>query len=367
MISDEEHLARLTDAAGDIAQRSDRAFAMLISLILEGKSPQVALRQMGAMFGRDMVELLKVEMAARIGKKRAAAQIRRLRLSDRIWDNVREAEVAAKATIAAHLKGFKDFRNLAMALYDGYNQPPGPIKTRRRLPKYLRAAFGDDEAFDHLLRSRFPGDELWKLLDSGYTGREAARILAKGNAKKLKTAGLRAAYLDAIRSLEEGAGHRELERKLWVAWQERNRQWANRIAQTEAHRSHEEARGLELRDSGHAIEVRMSATHPAVDICDYHSNLNAWGLGRGIYPPDQAPVPPFHPHCRCTLRRRPDIDPAVVRFRPKAGGAVLRHFGADKIAGSIQKGVEAIEAGDPVVVVNAYKPDEYKTRKTSDL
>jgi hypothetical protein len=45
------------------------------------------------------------------------------------------------------------------------------------------------------------------------------------------------------------------------------------------------------------VQWRMSATHPEVDICDYLSSVDRWGMGPGVYPVGQAPVPGAHPHC----------------------------------------------------------------------
>ena len=49
------------------------------------------------------------------------------------------------------------------------------------------------------------------------------------------------------------------------------------------------------------VRVKMSRTHPMVDICDYHSGIDKFGLGKGVYPKKYAPIPPFHPFCRCRL------------------------------------------------------------------
>jgi hypothetical protein len=45
------------------------------------------------------------------------------------------------------------------------------------------------------------------------------------------------------------------------------------------------------------LQWKMSITHPMVDICDMHANLNKYALGAGCYPKELAPKPPAHPHC----------------------------------------------------------------------
>jgi hypothetical protein len=45
---------------------------------------------------------------------------------------------------------------------------------------------------------------------------------------------------------------------------------------------------------------RLSSSHPEPDICDYYANIEM-GLGKGVWPKDQAPRHKAHPHCMCLL------------------------------------------------------------------
>lgn len=48
-----------------------------------------------------------------------------------------------------------------------------------------------------------------------------------------------------------------------------------------------------------AYRWKLGSRHPAEDICDMYAHADLYGLGAGIFPKDQAPVNPAHPHCLC--------------------------------------------------------------------
>lgn len=45
---------------------------------------------------------------------------------------------------------------------------------------------------------------------------------------------------------------------------------------------------------------RLSASHPEPDICDFYADIEL-GLGKGVWPKDQAPRGKAHPQCMCTI------------------------------------------------------------------
>ena len=47
------------------------------------------------------------------------------------------------------------------------------------------------------------------------------------------------------------------------------------------------------------IKWNLSASHPRPDICDIYASQDLFGLGAGVYPPDDVPV--RHPRCLCFL------------------------------------------------------------------
>lgn len=48
-----------------------------------------------------------------------------------------------------------------------------------------------------------------------------------------------------------------------------------------------------------AYQWKLGSRHPAEDICDMYAHADLYGLGAGVFPKDQAPVNPAHPHCLC--------------------------------------------------------------------
>lgn len=48
-----------------------------------------------------------------------------------------------------------------------------------------------------------------------------------------------------------------------------------------------------------AYQWKLGSRHPAEDICDLYAHTDLYALGAGVFPKDQAPVNPAHPHCLC--------------------------------------------------------------------
>ena len=228
-------------------------------------------------------------------------------------------------------------QELRKALFEGYNFQDDPLKVVKPLPKYLQGEFD------------------------------------KFKAAALKTPALRAAYLEAIRKAEAGAGMDALEKALRVAFYERNRYFANRIARTELHRNYTDqvARELMEEEEIEYVQIRMSSKHPKTDICDRHAKLDAYGLGPGVYPKADAPRPPFHPHCYCVVSPRIDLDPKTPpRFNLKAEQAFLAKLDpkeARDIAGSWDK-LKRAKGGEPLEdIYNEGKDPLYRWRRVGDI
>ena len=48
-----------------------------------------------------------------------------------------------------------------------------------------------------------------------------------------------------------------------------------------------------------AYQWKLGSRHPAEDICDMYAEADLYGLGKGVFPKDAAPVNSAHPHCLC--------------------------------------------------------------------
>ena len=194
-------------------------------------------------------------------------------------------------------------------------------------------------------------------------------------AATIKTPGLRSAYLEAIDAMEQGMGAKALERKLDVAYQERMRYFANRIAQTELHRAWVDKQAAEIMgdDTVEVVQFKMSGTHPRTDICDLYANQDAYGLGPGLYPKEYAPKPPLHPFCRCGLISKRLISAKGAKENPAAGRQYLRSVmreastsEAARIMGSRAKLQAVLKNASVETVVNMGRQPIYHVRMLSE-
>lgn len=191
----------------------------------------------------------------------------------------------------------------------------------------------------------------------------------------IKTPNMRAAYMAVIDELEKGQGMDRLRKKLQIAFHERMRHHAQRIAHNELARAHFSgfARQIMDDDTIEAVKWRMSASHPEVDICDVLANQDLWGLGPGIYPKEHAPQPPAHPFCRCVLHARRAVKVDKAKFNAKAQAQYLSKIArtspskAARMAGSKAKLEEALKGRDVVDIANQNRPTEYHLRLVGQM
>lgn len=299
-MTSEQEQALLDQTAARIRALTETAYADLIQRIQNGEAPRDAIAAVTAGFAGEYYAELSVAFSAMLAKTIGAAEIKawpvgEVALSERLYAHTREVNAATERLIRNHREGFVQARTLALQIYEGYEFQVDPLQVKARLPKYLRLALRDP------------------AISQGYS-----QILARIRANQLKTPALRAAYLQAIDALEAGAGAERLQKMARIAWYERNRYFANRIAQTELHRAYEDQKAIEMMDDQELawVQIKLSVTHHKPDVCDYHARLDRYGQGPGVYPKAEAPKPGFHPFCRCRAIPRYDIDadtPQVYR------------------------------------------------------
>jgi hypothetical protein len=193
-----------------------------------------------------------------------------LKLSEMLY---KRANILAKEVSKILIDGIKakeTVREIAMKLYEGYGfKDKEVLEAVKVLPKYLQEAIKKRDK------------EIMKQIE------------------KLKTKPLRIAYKDIIRRLEK-LSDEELRKYIKVAYHEKMRYYAKRIADTETHRAAMSKRAREYLNDKNIEFVRfeMSAAHPKIDICDFYANLDI-GYGRGIVPKSEMRTLPLHPHCHC--------------------------------------------------------------------
>lgn len=157
-----------------------------------------------------------------------------------------------------------------------------------------------------------------------------------------------------------------------TAYYEKNRYFANRIAQTELARAWGLQNAEDAMSDSHvtALEWKMSGTHQRTDICDLFAKVDKYGLGAGVYPKEHAPNPPAHPFCRCRLVKRYGIDASMASEKEGAERAWLRNLGLNegaRVLGSRERMQSVLDGKDIAAVMNAGKDSMYQVRRVGDV
>lgn len=354
----------LAVAAADLDDALRDAYRELVELIRAGVAPREAVQRVIQAFEGPMAETMATAFSAILAESVGSAdvlgmQVGPVSLSARLFAEAGRTADVVQGIADRHARGFQDARRLALELFEGYSfraPTDEPLQLNRRndrLPRYLREVL---------------------LADSDLAG-QIVKALARLQVDDLTTQALRAAYrgvLDALDGLEKGAGQDLLAKRLEVAFYERMRYFAQRIAQTELHRAFAHRQAAELLDDQDVewVQWRMNPSHPVADICDYFAKVDRWGLGPGVYPKRVAPVAPAHPHCCCVLSPRLDLTGRQGRARPGADGAVFRGMDlaeAARVAGSRGKLDMVMAGADPVAVHNAGIDPAYRVRTVEEV
>lgn len=347
----------------DLAREAKEGKDKVIELINGGTAPRDAIDQVNADYNGKFANLYAAALSEVLGREVTAANVLRgtigeITLSKALYENAKKVSAQVRETIALHVKGFQDSRKLAKELYEGYGfKTDEPLKINSRnklLPESIRKALATDPEVSGQLQRAF--DE--------------------AGVKALRTKALRAAYLellDSLGNIEGEAGAALLEKKLQVAYEEKMRYFANRIAQTELHRAYalEIAQDIADDEDIKFVQYDLAPTHPVTDICDYFAKANLYGLGAGVFPAGACPVPPIHPFCRCQLTPRVDLfDRAVPK---KIQGAEKAFFSSlsireQKLVAGTKANLAAVRNGKTMKSVwNSRQPDQYKVKTIGDV
>ncbi|MCI6694624.1 MAG: hypothetical protein MR469_03170 [Campylobacter sp.] len=256
----------------------------------------------------------------------------KISLSKALYTGLREVKNSVKSVIKTAIKEQKSANELAKMLYEGYDFKNDPLKVKRKYPKYL-----------------------WEKS-------------AKTKVKNIKTPALRASYSKILKDESKLVANKALK----IAGYEKARYYAKRIALNETARAYNDARAFEYANSDdiQVVKIQMSITHPRTDICDYYAGVDKYGLGAGVYPKDKAPVPPFHPFCRCQMVPKYSHEYAKPKLNANADKEYLlglKEWQRARILGSKAKASEAMKTGDINSVFNAMKPERYKVKSIDEV
>lgn len=213
-------------------------------------------------------------------------------LSEKLHGSDKEMRDAIVETIREQLKENRHAMQAARKLYDGYNSGQAVIR-RQGIPKYLQ------EVVDFARRSDLTEADRAELLKKVRRARRQVERLGQGGAPNQA---LKTAYRELLDAVTDGT-EKALTRSVHTAIEEKSRYVAERIARTEAARAWADGFAEKYMDDDSvvAFKWKLSSRHPAFDICNLYAEADLYGLGKGIFPKDQTPRLPVHPHCLCHL------------------------------------------------------------------
>lgn len=346
-----------------LQNQARQALEKIVTLIRAGTPSRDAIEQIARDFADQAMDGFEQALSDALSGAMGVADIRQypiggVALSSHLYAQAHDVAMAARAIIQQQSNDFQSVRELALKLYEGYGAKPADREilqyraSNPKLPKYLRVLLGDPDV-----------------------GPSLQSALARIQVGTLKTNALRAGYLELIDAIEKGAGMARLENKLNVAFAERMRYFANRIARTELHRAVMQQQAREwMSPQGawvKALRWRLSSKHPKMDICDLHATIDKYGLGPGVYPKERAPLPPVHPFCRCTLHPVITLSPnAQAREREQAEAAYLRTLEAEEraaVMGSRAKAQRLLDGEPFEAIIAEGVPEPYRLQRVGDM
>jgi len=280
-------------------------------LMKQGKSPEEAIRQVFKEYGVEdwlqanvssvIVGTAQDALGQELARDLPAAALLEalsnpwdgsgLTLSEKIHgaSNTMLNDVITTVRKQIHLN--KTVKDTAQALYDGYRG--GHVVRQQELPKYM------DELTRWTRRSRenLSEAEVKDLQRAIRKVRAQAEDLVDDSSTYNH---FRTALNNLFDKLDQGS-EKAAEKALQAAIEEKSRYVAERIARTEAARARYDAFIARYGEDDSVVgyQWKLGSRHPAEDICDMYAHADLYGLGAGVFPKDQAPVNPAHPHCLC--------------------------------------------------------------------
>lgn len=207
-----------------------------------------------------------------------------MKLSEKLHSTDRAIHRAIQDTVQFQVNNNSSVMEIVRELYDGYNSGKAVVQRPETLPRYM-----------HRITR--------KLGTTRNESREIERALKKVDELAQNGApnkALKTAYNELVNAIESGSD-KALRRAVATALEEKARYIAERIARTETARAY--ADGFLSRYDNDpdvvAYEFKLSTRHPDIDICDMYADCDMFNLGKGVYPKDQIPLIPLHPHCLC--------------------------------------------------------------------
>lgn len=207
-------------------------------------------------------------------------------LAQRIYKSGLETRRIIYSTISDQLGASASWWRTAQKVYKT-GLPSGEI------PKYL------DELLESSRRAvADPGERLayQRLL------RKTQRQIERLAANKAPTTRLKKAYQNLLNKTASGTED-QIQKAIERAVKAKSKYISDRLARTEFAKAYGNASWYNMAQDKDVVAYRsaLSTRHKIIDICDLHAGADQYGMGPGIFPKDQGPPYPYHPHCMCKI------------------------------------------------------------------
>ena len=230
-------------------------------------------------------------------------------LAESLRDSAKEAEKIALDTINKHLEHKTTVTRLTKEL-TAKNVSKGDLpKYLKELSSEVKFAGGDTPKMRRLIKDA--ESRISKLAQDGaptkYLQNAYSKVLVE--AKKGDVASLNKALKNAV---DKKAVYNN-----------------ERIARTELSQAYSKGFARQLEDhplgDNAFVRVSLSSNHTVPDVCDYYTEADLHNRGSGVYPQDEVPNLPLHPHCGCmySITAVRDIDKRTTRFSEQRGNEYL--------------------------------------------
>jgi len=227
-----------------------------------------------------------------------------LKLSNRISDLTRLADI--KSTIKESLKQAKSWTGLASALGKQNLQKADLASHITQLDAQARRLMrGDKTGFREFQRDI----------------RQSMRKVERLAQAEAPTQRLKKSYQNVI-NVSRGTSEQALNKAMDRAIRAKSRFNSERIARTEIAKAYSQGQYQGAIDDPDVVGIRyrLSSRHAQFDICDFNTEANLFGLGKGVYPLNKLPRYPFHPHCTCVMsyvfegETKQQVNKGAIRF-----------------------------------------------------
>jgi len=145
---------------------------------------------------------------------------------------------------------------------------------------------------------------------------------------------VRPAYEKIIKAVEAN-DKKALKKAVEYAYRRKVNYLASRVARTEMANAYGMSVYRKVEEDDGIIGVRwiLSSGHPKPDECDHMAEVDAWGMGGGVYPSNGLPMFPAHSNCLCSfvsVREDPDNPQKNKRYSNTRVAEYLEGVGQTK-------------------------------------